>query len=31
MNLHGVIPPVVMPMLADESIDLPGLRAHMAL
>ena len=26
--LHGIIPPVVTPMLAEESIDLPGLRAH---
>lgn len=26
--LQGIIPPVVTPMLADESIDLPGLRAH---
>jgi len=26
--LHGIIPPVVTPMLADESLDLPGLRAH---
>ena len=26
--LHGIIPPVVTPMRADESIDLPGLRSH---
>ncbi len=26
--LQGIIPPVVTPMHADESIDLPGLRAH---
>jgi len=28
MALEGIIPPLVTPMLADESIDLPGLRAH---
>ena len=28
MALQGIIPPVVTPMLADESLDLPGLRAH---
>ena len=28
MQLAGIIPPLVTPMLADESIDLPGLRAH---
>lgn len=27
-NLHGIIPPVITPMLADESIDLAGLRSH---
>lgn len=28
MPLQGIIPPVVTPFLADESLDLPGLRAH---
>ncbi len=28
MSLHGIIPPVVTPMLADESLDLPGLRSN---
>lgn len=28
MTLHGIIPPVITPMLADESIDLAGLRTH---
>ncbi len=28
MPLAGIIPPLVTPMLADESLDLPGLRAH---
>jgi dihydrodipicolinate synthase/N-acetylneuraminate lyase len=26
--LHGIIPPVVTPFLADESLDLPRLRSH---
>ncbi len=26
--LHGIIPPLVTPMLADEALDLPGLRRH---
>ena len=26
--LHGIIPPVVTPFLADESLDLPGLKRH---
>jgi 4-hydroxy-tetrahydrodipicolinate synthase len=28
MKLHGIIPPVVTPMTADQELDLPGLRAH---
>ena len=28
MKLHGIIPPVVTPMNADESVDLDGLRRH---
>ena len=28
MPLQGIIPPVVTPFLADESLDLPGLCAH---
>ena len=28
MKLQGIIPPVVTPMNADESIDLAGLRRH---
>ena len=28
MRLHGIIPPVVTPMTADQELDLPGLRAH---
>ena len=28
MKLHGIIPPVVMPMTADQELDLPGLRKH---
>jgi 4-hydroxy-tetrahydrodipicolinate synthase len=28
MKLHGIIPPLVTPMNADESLDLPGLRKH---
>ena len=28
MRLQGIIPPVVTPFLADESLDLPGLCAH---
>jgi 4-hydroxy-tetrahydrodipicolinate synthase len=28
MNLHGIIPPLVTPMHADESVDLDGLRRH---
>lgn len=28
MPLRGIIPPVVTPFLADESLDLPGLRTH---
>src|SRR5947209_12248464 len=28
MRLHGIIPPVVTPMTADQEIDLPGLRTH---
>jgi hypothetical protein len=28
MNLRGIIPPVVTPMHADESLDLPRLRSH---
>jgi 4-hydroxy-tetrahydrodipicolinate synthase len=28
LSLSGIIPPVVTPMLADESLDLPGLRTH---
>lgn len=28
MPLAGIIPPLVTPMLADESLDLPGLRKH---
>lgn len=28
MPLHGIIPPLVTPMKPDESLDLPGLRAH---
>ena len=28
MKLAGIIPPVVTPFLADESLDLPGLRRH---
>ena len=28
MTLHGIIPPIVTPMLADEAVDLDGLRAH---
>lgn len=26
--LHGIIPPCVTPLLADESLDLPGLKRH---
>jgi 4-hydroxy-tetrahydrodipicolinate synthase len=29
MGLHGIIPPVVTPMTADGSLDLPGLRRHL--
>jgi len=28
MRLHGIIPPVVTPMTADQEVDLPGLRKH---
>jgi 4-hydroxy-tetrahydrodipicolinate synthase len=28
VNLRGIIPPVVTPLLADETLDLPGLRKH---
>lgn len=28
MALTGIIPPIVTPMLDDESLDLPGLRKH---
>lgn len=28
MKLHGIIPPVVTPMIQDEEIDLAGLRKH---
>jgi 4-hydroxy-tetrahydrodipicolinate synthase len=28
MQLHGIIPPIVTPMTADEEIDLAGLRRH---
>jgi 4-hydroxy-tetrahydrodipicolinate synthase len=28
MKLHGIIPPIVTPMKADESLDLEGLRRH---
>lgn len=28
MSLRGIIPPLVTPMKPDESLDLPGLRAH---
>jgi 4-hydroxy-tetrahydrodipicolinate synthase len=28
MHLRGIIPPVVTPFRDDESLDLPGLRAH---
>jgi 4-hydroxy-tetrahydrodipicolinate synthase len=28
MRLHGIIPPVVTPMTADQELDLPGLRKH---
>src|SRR5436309_300238 len=28
MKLHGIIPPLVTPMHADESLDLEGLRRH---
>ncbi|OWK44543.1 dihydrodipicolinate synthase family protein [Fimbriiglobus ruber] len=28
MLLYGIIPPVVTPLSADESLDLDGLRAH---
>ncbi|HEY3789851.1 MAG TPA: dihydrodipicolinate synthase family protein, partial [Urbifossiella sp.] len=28
MKLHGIIPPVVTPMTADQEIDLPGLKKH---
>ncbi|HEY1187024.1 MAG TPA: 4-hydroxy-tetrahydrodipicolinate synthase [Gemmata sp.] len=28
MKLHGIIPPVVTPLTADQDLDLPGLRAH---
>ena len=28
MLLRGIIPPVVTPMLPDESVDLPGLKQH---
>jgi 4-hydroxy-tetrahydrodipicolinate synthase len=30
-KLHGIIPPVVTPMTADQEIDLPGLRKHIDL
>jgi dihydrodipicolinate synthase/N-acetylneuraminate lyase len=26
--LHSIIPPCVTPLLADESLDLPGLKRH---
>ena len=28
MHLKGIIPPVVTPFHADESLDLPRLRSH---
>src|SRR5439155_6179900 len=28
MRLHGIIPPVVTPLTADQELDLPGLRKH---
>lgn len=28
MKLHGIIPPVVTPMTADQEVDLGGLRRH---
>lgn len=28
MKLHGIIPPVVTPMTAEQELDLPALRAH---
>jgi 4-hydroxy-tetrahydrodipicolinate synthase len=28
MNLRGIIPPLVTPLLPDESLDLPGLARH---
>jgi 4-hydroxy-tetrahydrodipicolinate synthase len=30
-KLHGIIPPAVTPMTADQEIDLPGLRKHIGL
>lgn len=30
-KLHGIIPPVVTPMTADQELDLPGLRRHIDL
>src|SRR5467141_1625186 len=28
MHIHGIIPPVATPMLANEDLDLPRLRTH---
>ena len=28
MKIHGIIPPVATPMLANEDLDLPRLRTH---
>ncbi|WP_168218805.1 dihydrodipicolinate synthase family protein [Limnoglobus roseus] len=28
MNLHGIIPPVVTPFRADESLDLGAMQKH---